>query len=299
MQQYLRPLLQRIKPLLHHPRAALIAGATAAAAAFTYLLARRRRHSLRYVGFEGTYNGRARICNSPIGGRHSRLAEEDAKYNGAMDLEGTELIIVRHGKTVWNEQGKVQGACDSPLVRDGKTGAKAVGRRLRYSTRPIVAIYASPLGRAWKTAELIARGMGFHETLIPDYDLRERAFGVLEGLTWQEMQEQQPEAHRMNATRDEHYAAPGGGESRAEVRARMLTCVERIARKHPGERILCVTHSGCMASLVRAILGMPTAANSPELPNTAINLLVWKGGGWRLKLWGDIGEFNESRCAVM
>ena len=79
----------------------------------------------------------------------------------------------------------------------------------------------------------------------------------------------------------------------------MLTCVERIARKHPGERILCVTHSGCMASLVRAILGMPTAANSPELPNTAINLLVWKGGGGRLKLWGDIGEFNESRCAVM
>ena len=208
MQQYLRPLLQRIKPLLQHPRAALIAGATAAAATFTYLLARRRRHSLRYVGFEGTYNGRARICNSPIGGRHSRIAEEDATYNGAIDLEGTELIIVRHGKTVWNEQGKVQGACDSPLVRDGKTGAKAVGRRLRHSTRPIVAIYASPLGRAWKTAELIARGMGFRDKLIPDYDLRERAFGVLEGLTWQEMQKQQPEAHHAGLARHHNKCSP-------------------------------------------------------------------------------------------
>ena len=68
-----------------------------------------------------------------------------------------------------------------------------------------------------------------------------------------------------------------------------------IARRHPGERVLVVCHSGLLASLMTGVLGLEYTPN-PRLralafPNTAINLLVWHGDSWTLTLWGDTGEF--------
>ena len=72
-----------------------------------------------------------------------------------MDLEGTEMILVRHGRTEWNAQGRYQGSKDSPLLPEGRKSAAAIGQRLATSKRPIVCVYSSPLGRAWSTAQLI------------------------------------------------------------------------------------------------------------------------------------------------
>ena len=91
------------------------------------------------------------------------------------------------------------------------------------------------------------------------------------------------------------YEAPGGGESRADATARAMAALEEIALRHPGERVLVVTHSGIL-SLVGAKVTRSRQSENPRvspfaLPNTAINMLVYKGDGWRISLWGDVGTF--------
>ena len=108
------------------------------------------------------------------------------------------------------------------------------------------------------------------------------------------MGRQHPEAQRRNATREDDYAPPGG-ESRAQVRERSQAALLEIARRHPGERLLVVTHSAFLATLMRGVLGQQQQPNERiralAIPNTAINVLRWSGDGWQLVLWGDVGAF--------
>ena len=209
-------------------------------------------------------------------------------------MEGTEIILVRHGQTVWNTQGRIQGAQDSPLTTKGIEAARALGRRLHGTAKPIVAIYSSPLGRAWHTAELLAAQLA--APIAPERcgALRERSFGCLEGLTSEEQQARYPKEVARNNSRDPDYAPPGG-ETRHAARARALAGLEEIAKRHPGQRVLCVSHSGLLATMMVAILNQAIISN-PKIrslahPNTAINMVRWSGDGWQVVLWGDVGEF--------
>jgi probable phosphoglycerate mutase len=218
----------------------------------------------------------------------------------AIDLDGTEIILVRHGRTVWNAEGRYQGSKDSPLLPEGRESAQAVGRRLATSKHPIVAAYSSPLGRAWSTAQLIVAELPRSVPLIAEALVTERNYGCLEGLTHDEMLTQHPDAAQKHMTRDESYSPPGGGESRLAVRRRAAEGLLAIARRHPGQRILCVTHSGLLASLMTECLNQKPNPNprirTLKLANTALNMLRWSGDGWQLCLWGDTGD--EFRAAV-
>ena len=208
-------------------------------------------------------------------------------------LEGTEIVLVRHGRTVWNQLGKFQGAQDSPLLPEGIASAKALARRLAGSSSPIVCAYSSPLGRAWHTAEHLVAALNIE--LIAEPLLTERNYGCLEGLTHEEQWAKHPEVARKQSTRDEDFAPPGGGESRADVKKRASAALLAIARRHPKQRVLVVTHSGLLSSLMNVVLNQRPNPNprlrTLRLANTALNLLRWSGDGWQLVLWGDVGEF--------
>lgn len=104
-------------------------------------------------------------------------------------MSKTTVILVRHGETLWNKELRYQGQQDSPLSPKGLQQAEVVGSFLQ--NRSIDAVYSSDLKRALLTAESIAK----HHQLTPivDQRLREIAFGVWEGKTRTEVQEEYPE----------------------------------------------------------------------------------------------------------
>ncbi len=145
----------------------------------------------------------------------------------------TTLLLVRHGETDWNRERRWQGWADPPLNETGREQARALAEELRGA--PFDAVYASDLRRAAETAEVLA---GPHDVpVVLDAGLREIDVGSWSGLTHAEIAERFPDGERPD------------GESREQHVERVLAAVERIARAHPGERVLVVTHGGTLRAL--------------------------------------------------
>ena len=151
----------------------------------------------------------------------------------------TELLLVRHGETDWNREGRWQGHADPPLNDAGRAQARALGKTL--ANERVDAIYTSDLRRAAETAEILGAALG--RPVTSDPDLREIDVGSWSGLTRDEVAERYPDW-------DAH-----DGESRDALQARVVGAVRRIARRHPGGRVLIVTHGGSIRSLERHVNG--------------------------------------------
>jgi|SRR5581483_8635968 len=155
----------------------------------------------------------------------------------------TELLLVRHGETDWNADGRLQGHTDRPLSDYGRRQARQLAEELAAGAQ-LDAIYASDLVRARETAEIVAERLGLPVDLDPD--LREKNWGNWEGLT------------AVERDRVEFV-----GESTEDHQERMLRALHRIAGRHPGGRVLVVTHGGSMRRVQTATLGfaLPVVAN--------------------------------------
>jgi broad specificity phosphatase PhoE len=168
----------------------------------------------------------------------------------------TTLLLVRHGETDWNAEGRLQGHTDRPLNDHGRRQARALADRLVGDD--IVAVYSSDLSRAHETAEIIGERLGL--PVVTDPDLRERNWGNWEGLTGAERD------------RVDHV-----GEPREEHTARVLRAVQRIAEAHPDERVVVVTHGGSLRRVQLATLGMAL----PVIENCAVWAVAHEDGTFR------------------
>jgi probable phosphoglycerate mutase len=196
------------------------------------------------------------------------------------------LVIVRHGETEWNVAGRIQGHTDSPLTAAGLAQAEAIGARLAKES--FDCLVSSDLGRAWRTAEAIARRTG-HE-IVPDERIRERNFGVGEGLTYDEVDARFPQAFSRTRETDPEYVIPGG-ESRRQLYERVRDAFESIAREAAGGRVAVVCHGGVLAVLYRHIHGIPVGEpRAIPIPNASYNALRHEGGRWIVEAWGDTGH---------
>lgn len=196
----------------------------------------------------------------------------------------TQIVLVRHGETEWNRERRMQGQTDTPLSDLGRAQAEAVGRRL--AQRAFAALYSSDLTRAWETAAAIARACG--REIRADPDLRERTFGVFEGLTYDEMSRRYPDEHARFSAREPDYAVPGG-ESPRSFYERSLACLERIAAAHAGESVVVVTHGMVLDTLYRAARAMPLVARrDAPLLNASLNTFERSAAGWREIAWADV-----------
>ncbi|MGN6744061.1 MAG: histidine phosphatase family protein [Amnibacterium sp.] len=147
----------------------------------------------------------------------------------------TDLVLVRHGETEWNRLGRVQGRTDIPLNETGRRQARAAGRRLREQRWD--GIVASPLSRAAETAEIIAAEVGLPGPELVEA-LVERDYGAAEGLTGEEL--------------DRRFdGVLAARESREAVLERAKPALLALAERHPGRRLLVVSHGGVIGSLVR------------------------------------------------
>ncbi|MGQ9650898.1 MAG: histidine phosphatase family protein [Phycisphaerae bacterium] len=200
----------------------------------------------------------------------------------------TELIIVRHGETEWNVDGRMQGHADSNLTPRGLRQAEAVARRLVQEN--IEAIYTSDLGRAIRTAQLLGRAKGL--VVIPDTRLRERNMGVFQSLTVEEMRRGFPREYDRFASRQADYVIPGG-ESMQQCHERVIECLQSIADRHPGRKVAVVTHGGPLSAAFRHTMQLPV--NAPRrwsLFNASMNRFEVQEAKWQLALWGDLSHLD-------
>ncbi|MEM9479190.1 MAG: histidine phosphatase family protein [Verrucomicrobiota bacterium] len=204
----------------------------------------------------------------------------------------TTVFLIRHGETEWNQQGIHQGHMDSPLTTHGESQARRLGERFRSAGISFDSVYASDLGRAKQTVEAICTPIEQTADIQWEPRLRERALGVLEGLTYPQIKEKMPEDHRQHTSGDPDYR-PDGGESWRDLFQRATTTLEDLAGKHGGERILCVTHGGVVSMAMRHCLGIELATPRQfHIANSALNILEWQDQLWRLRTWGDTAHLE-------
>ena len=202
-----------------------------------------------------------------------------------------EVLLVRHGETTWNIEGRIQGySADSPLTELGTEQAEAVARQL--AREGIRRLFSSDAGRARETARPIARATGLHAFFDPG--LRERNYGIFEGKTYADIEREFPADYQAIRTRDPHYVVPGG-ESAAQFFERIVATLTRVARFAQGGRIAVVTHGGVLGAMYRHATGVPLDAKRDfPLKNASINRLHFARGSWALAGWGDVTHFEDS-----
>jgi len=168
--------------------------------------------------------------------------------------EITRFLLVRHGKTDWNVQQKIQGHSDIPLNGIGIEQAKSVARKLFEDNESIDAIYSSDLERAFFTAQEISSV--FNKPIIADSALREIFMGMAEGINHTEFQRlYKPDQDKLTEffsrrwDRWKHTVVPDG-ETLAETLDRVETFLRNIAQNHKGKTVVVVTHGAVIKTLI-------------------------------------------------
>lgn len=151
----------------------------------------------------------------------------------------TTILLVRHGETEWNRVERFRGSTDIPLNENGLRQAELLARRIRAEWTP-VAVYSSPLSRSIKTGEAIARL--FHLKVEIHEGLSDINYGEWQGLTPAEVRERWPELFKRWETCPAGLYFPGG-EVLEERQAKGVAAVREIAKKHPGQVVVCVGHT--------------------------------------------------------
>ena len=151
-----------------------------------------------------------------------------------------DLLILRHGQSEWNAQGKWQGQADPPLTKVGEKQAKAAAQKLLSVSKSFDKIASSDLRRARRTAEIIAQVNGGDVSVHKEF--RERHAGVWQGLTRSEIEASWP-----NAIADQRW--PEGYESDDSVIQRVVPCLERLIENN--KNVLLIAHAGLIRALDR------------------------------------------------
>lgn len=206
----------------------------------------------------------------------------------------TDIWLIRHGETDWNRAHRLQGGQDIPLNDNGQAQAHQLARRLaELPERPrFVGLYSSDLQRARQTAQPLTAVLDL--PLLTETGLRERSFGVLEGLAIDTMAQTQPEAAAIWRERRLHDPLPGG-ESLADFARRVLDSLHLLAQRHDGNTLLAVTHGGVLNVVWQYAHGEPfDAPRSAVIRNAGINRIRIDGTRWHILGWGDTSHLDQA-----
>ncbi|HET9644214.1 MAG TPA: histidine phosphatase family protein [Burkholderiaceae bacterium] len=197
--------------------------------------------------------------------------------------EPTRIVAIRHGETDWNVGTRIQGQLDVALNDTGRWQALQLARAL--AEERFAAIYSSDLARAWETALALSSATGIPVTA--EVDLRERCFGVFQGLTFKDVEQRWPQEALRWRMRDPEYG-PEGGERLGDFYERCTAVAARLAEKHEGQLIAIVAHGGVMDCLYRAAARIDlTGPRTWQLGNASINRLLHTQAGFTLVGWAD------------
>ena len=190
-----------------------------------------------------------------------------------------QIVLVRHGATDWNLQGRCQGSTDRDLSDAGIRQAEQIAALL--SEESFHAVYSSNLRRARQTAELISRPHALPVRI--EEDLRELDHGELEGLTFNDIKDRYDDFLTRWRSEPADIRVPGG-ERLADVAERAWNGLQGILRRHPeAERILAVSHNFPILGIVCRITKTPlNQYRSFHLDPCGITRLTCDPLGWRI-----------------
>ncbi len=197
------------------------------------------------------------------------------------------LLLVRHGETSWNRDGRYQGRSDTPLSARGKRQAQALAERLAASDE--ISIVASPLMRAQATAHIIATRLDL--PVATDHRLTELAYGEWEGLQQAEVKQRWPELLRLWKRTPDRVTFPGG-ESLSDMRHRVRSFLEHTARQS-GTR-LAITHDGVARLAILEARGSPLSAfRDVRIENASITTCTWQDGRLAIADINDVAHLLD------
>ena len=208
----------------------------------------------------------------------------------------TKLLLIRHGETAWNAEHRIQGTLDIPLSPLGMLQSARLADCL--ANEPIEAVYSSGQSRAWLTAAPLAARLGLQ--VIGEPRLRERSFGVFEGLTLDEIAARYPAEFIRWRERDPAWR-PEGGESGQQLIDRVMSAVTEIGARHQNQTVALVSHGGVLDVVYRAARALQWhAPREHQMLNAAVNRLTALASesapiSLLIDLWGDIAHLQESR----
>jgi len=190
------------------------------------------------------------------------------------------LLLARHGETDWNRDRRLQGWQGVPLNDVGRAQARRLAERLRET--PVDVLLASDLPRAAETARILGSTLGLEPRL--DAAWRELGFGALEGMDARALAAEHGEL--LAATARAGRSLGEGGESWAEVSARLEAGYEAICREHSGRTVLLVGHGGTLKALIASLIGLdPVHLDRLSLRgNTGLSVVDFRHGRPQLTL---------------
>jgi probable phosphoglycerate mutase len=205
----------------------------------------------------------------------------------------TRFCFIRHGETPWNAERRIQGHTDIGLDPEGVHQAELAARWLAAAgaDRPEV-LYSSDLLRARMTAERLSARLALPVHLLPE--MRERRYGLFEGLTYEEARQRYPEDYAAFEHRLPDYAFPAGGESLTVFAARIVGCLKALAERHEGQTVALVTHGGVLDIINRFVRGNPLELPRDfHIPNTGLNWITADSAGWRIAAWAETRHLDH------
>ncbi len=181
-----------------------------------------------------------------------------------------QIILVRHGQTEWNREERFRGRIDLDLTSTGLRQAEATARQLTQF--PVSALYASPLQRAMKTAESLARP--FHLEVKPLENLIDMDFGNWQGLSMAEAEKGDPSLFRLWEEKP-HLVTFPGGEGLAQVRERVEAALKSLLEEHKDQTVVLVSHKVVCKVMELVFLGLDNSRFwQVEQDLCAINLFI-------------------------
>jgi broad specificity phosphatase PhoE len=193
--------------------------------------------------------------------------------------------LVRHGESEWNQEGRILGHADVGLSELGRRQVELLSTRMAGES--IDAAYSSDLSRAVDTA---TGALGQRDVpLITDPDLREFSYGEWEGLTLQEVKEEDPVLFDARFTRGDNAFAAPGGETSEDILKRVQHFVKGVEERHsPDEDLLIVGHGGSMRALALCLLDLTDESMwKLRMSNASVSIISNHSRGRVLELWND------------
>ncbi len=182
--------------------------------------------------------------------------------------------LIRHGLTDWNALGRIQGHSDIPLNEQGRQQAAKLAERLAVEPIQWNHIISSSLQRAHETAHIIAQRLDI-PLLEPDERLKERGFGQIEGMTWEE--------------REAKWGADWetielGQEPLAGLQSRTLDFLDTCWQQFPNDNILVVSHGGLLSQLFKLLM---QERHTERVGNLSLTVLERETDVWNTVLYND------------
>ncbi|KRL07682.1 MAG: histidine phosphatase family protein [Liquorilactobacillus hordei] len=187
----------------------------------------------------------------------------------------TRLFFIRHGKTIWNLEGRYQGAKgDSELLPESHTEIKMLANYLK--NEKFEKIYCSPIKRAFVTASELARALPQELAVEKNIGLSEFNLGEMEGMLFTDVAKKFP--RELDAFRnhpDLYNAKNISGESFQELFSRMTPIIQRICKEHPNGNVIIVSHGAALCAEIRHLLGysLEDLRKAGGLSNTSTTIL--------------------------